>query len=218
MDKIDRLIEEAGIITRIKNLLQKINPLPKNVLQRIRQKYRSRLTNIEEAKITAAPKIEGETDNRDTCYTSIMKLIGKERLIKKYPHLSDFLEAYEEKGGPFVETQKNKMSFEDLKPGTIIFLEYKDPAVSTVNRSFGKFGIRQKTEVYPGHLMIYVGKDPSKKKEPYMVLHNGGVQDDRMVGGSGLELQLEAMNNKWIVKKHKYYTIMLLDYKTIDKL
>ncbi len=212
--KISNLIEES-ILDQIKKMITTLGVLPKNILEKIKQKYRA--TSLEEAQ-TPAPKIEGITNNRDTCYTSVMKLIDKEKLIDKYDSLYDFIEAYHKKNSKIIKLHDVKI--ENLKPGTILYYKFKEEHTSTVNRGYGKFGMKQKEETSAGHLEIYLGVDPAPKNKAnkYVTLGAEYTGDHQGIGGTGLELNLDyqsqAVMNKKTPGKYKEY-IEVLDYNTI---
>ncbi len=210
--KISNLIEES-IMGQIKKLLQGIGTIPKKILDRIKQKYRA--TSLEEAQ-TPAPKIEGKTDYRDTCYTSVMKLINKDPLIKKYNDLDAFIDAYRIKNKDKIYL--NKVDIKDLKPGTIIYHEYLEPGVATINRSFGKFGLEQEENVTVGHLEIYLGVDPKRNKDKHAILGNAYPAADRPNIGTMQELTLDYKTDSEMKKplNPKYWLFPeALDYNTI---
>ncbi len=214
--KISKLIEES-ITQRMKNLLQKIGVLPKNILDKIIKKYR--VKHLEETQ-TPAPKIEGTTNSRDTCLTAVLKLIGKEKLIDKYDSSYDFMKAYHAKNSNIIKLHEVKV--ENLKPGTVLF--YKGPYEnsSTVNRGYGKFGMEQQDEISAGHFEIYLGVDDTNKKNKYVLLGNQHNSDDRTIVGSNLELTLSYVSSSWMNKKRPEGSypeyIEVLDYNTINKM
>ncbi len=215
--KISKLIEES-ISQRMRNLLQKIGVLPKNILDKIIKKYR--VKHLEETQ-TPAPKIEGTTNSRDTCLTAVLKLIGKEKLIDKYDSSYDFMKAYHAKNSNIIKLHEVKV--ENLKPGTVLF--YKGPYEnsSTVNRGYGKFGMEQQDEISAGHFEIYLGvDDTASKKDKYVTLGNQYNHDDRTIVGSSLELTLNYEPSSWMNKKPSgsggLEYIEVLDYNTINKM
>ncbi len=219
--KISNLIEES-IGKQFLSLLQKIGVLPKKILDKIKQKYK--VKPLEEAQ-TGAPKIEGTTNSRDTCYTAVMKLIGEENIINKHETLHDFIVAYHEKSPKVIKL--HDVTVQKLKPGTILFYKFKYQSLSTVNRGYGKFGVKQQDEAVVGHLEIYLGVDEGKNKtsnkdDKYVTLGNEYVGDDRAVSGSALELKLDyqtaaSMNRKPSANAGLDY-VEVLDYNTIKKM
>jgi len=217
--KIENLIEEAileKINNSIKNFLKNFGAIPNNILNNIKRKFK--VKTLEEVSAPAgAKRIEGETDSRDTCYTSIMKLIGQERLPKKYPTLADFMDAYHKKV-PNPPTA-DQIKVQNMKPGTVIFIKREEPSYSDVNRGYSqKFGVYQKEERVVGHMLIYLGEDPNKGQKKYVTLHNAWVGDDREVAGAGLELSLDHDGAGWFNKKHKSSVLELLDYNKIKNM
>jgi len=123
--KIDKLLEESFLKaaqSKIQKIFNKIKPIPKNILDKIYQKFNTK-NIIQEATFKPAPKIEGETDSRDSCYTAVMKLIGKPNLVKKYKNLDAFLEKYTKLQPVMIavsnQSQKG-IAPKQLKPGTIL--------------------------------------------------------------------------------------------------
>ncbi len=216
--KISMLIEES-ISQRLKNLLQNIGVLPKKIMDKIIRKYR--VKSLEEAQ-APAPKIEGTINSRDTCYTAVMKLIDKENLISKYDSSYDFIEGYHKKNTNIIKLHDVKI--ENVKPGTILFYKYPYDGVSTVNRGYGKFGMKQNTEVSSGHFEIYLGVDSAKsnKADKYVTLGNQYTHDDRTMVGSGLELTLDYQSAKEMNKKpsgeNGLEYVEILDYNTIKSM
>jgi len=212
MRKIDDLIEES-ILKVLKSWINKIT-IPKNIFDKIKKKFRISLEEV-----AAAPKVDGITTPNDTCYTAVMKLIDKKNLIRKYETLADFMEAYYKKNKP---KMLSDVKVENLKPGTILFAKYKHPSKSVVNRGYGKFGLEQFYEVGVGHLMIYMGTDPSYKPKNYVVLGNSPTGDDRSIIGTGLELQLEYYSKTELNKKSPLWDsvccIEILDYNIIKSM
>ena len=213
--KVYKLIEES-INTILKNLLSKIGVIPQNILDKIKQKYRAK--TLEEA-VTPAPKISGKTNSRDTCYTAVMKLIGQERLIKKYDSSYDFIQAYHDKNPTILKLHDVKIK--NVKPGTIFFYPGgPEDSFSTVNRGYGKYGIEQQTEGSSGHFEIYLGVDETKGNSKYVTLGNQFADDDRAMIGSHLELTLSYETEKEMNQKSNHETqyTEILDYNTIKKM
>ncbi len=215
--KISKLLEES-MSSQIKKLLQNIGVIPKRVLDKIIKKYR--VKPLEEAQ-TPAPKIEGTTNSKDTCLTAVLKLIGKEKLIKKYDSSYEFIKAYHDKNPNIIKLHEAKI--ENLKPGTIFFYKYTTEDHSTVNRGYGKFGMKQQDEISAGHFEIYLGVDATRsKKDKYVTLGNQYTHDDRTMIGSGLELTLNYEPSSWLNKKpsgkNSFDYIEVLDYNTINKM
>ncbi len=213
--KITKLIEES-VTSLITNLLKSIGVLPKKILDKIKKKYRT--YHLEESQ-TPAPKIEGTTTLRDTCYTAMLKLIGNEKLIKKYETLDDFIEAYHKKNKKVVKL--NDIKIENLKPGTILFYKFKDRIDYSVKRGYGKFGVISENEAIVGHIDIFMGTDSSKNKnKKYVFLGNEFLEDDRIAAGSGLELNIyysSANEMNKAASEYREYT-EVLDYNTIIKM
>jgi hypothetical protein len=218
--KIEKLIEEAilqKISDKIKRIIEKIKPIPSNILEDIKRKYKAKTSKkLEEAAHIPVKKIQGDISVYDTCYTAIMKLIDQEKKLKKYPDLRTFMEAYHKKIPNPPTTDQVKV--QNLKPGTIIFMKYKDPPTAMVNTGFHKFGITQSEVQGIGHMMLYLGEDPSKGKKKYVSLHNSYLGDDRSVPGSGLELKLEYDSKERYNKKFGSISLEILDYNILKNL
>jgi len=211
-EKINKLIEES-IQKYVKKILHDISILPNKYLTIIKQKYNIKIKEEIQESISTAKVIEGEISPLDTCYTAVMKLIGLSSKIKKYPIMANFIHAYIQKYSKLLELDFKNI--DDLKPGTIIFLEAKTQSSYSVNRTYDSFGIGQKKETSVGHLMIFIGK----KDNNYLFLNNTLIGDDRKnhVIGSGLELKINRWTSKNL-KKISGYKIKILDYKKMASL
>ena len=208
--KIERLIEEA-FMQKVKQLLKKIKPIPNTILDKIKQKFKIPKV-LEETKVMPAPKIEGMTNMTDTCYTAVMKLINKPGLIKKYPSLYEFLEAYKKKGGELIPVKN--IGVDNLKPGTITIIHSENKLKYIANRGFGPHGLISQRESSGGHMGIYMGKEKISRPNKYLVLHNTWIDSEINHPGADLQLVLERKTKQQLQKDK----IKALDYQIIEKM
>lgn len=162
----------------------------------------------------ASKRIEGTVNMTDTCYTAVMKLIGKENLLKK-THYSGgkFLELYAKIAKPIPITKAN---VNKLKKGVVILDKYKpnDAFSIKLNDHYDENGISNKNGWVKGiaHFMIVI--DPKK----YLVLHSTSkLKQGRLSVGMGSNLELVIQEYKPLFKNLDG-TNYALDMNVINKM
>jgi len=159
-------------------------------------------------------RIEGTTNMNDSCYTAIMKLIGREDLLKStLGSGGKFMERYEKIAKPIKLTKQNAHK---LKKGNIILPRYEPETGFKIklNDHYDTNGVSNKNgwTKSVAHFVIVI--DPKK----YLILHNSVKSKvGNIPGGIGqrLELLIEAKPKLF---NDPASTSVVLDMNVIDKM
>jgi len=163
-------------------------------------------------------RIEGEVNLTDTCFTGIIKLIGKKKLLEKYKYSGEkFLDKYAEIKKPIKLTKKN---IKKVKKGTIILFWYQ-PDSSKRN------GVKLNNMYQNGQLYNTIGTvgnaahfgiviDPNR----YLILHTSNRSFDSTGNPIGVGSQLELLIQSFpkFFKEPESKDYYALDMNVINKM
>jgi len=214
---------------KVKSFFASINPIKLDDFIKKNFKFnkenRSKIKDIfestkvkEDESFAPSKRIEGRINMTDTCFTAVMRLIGKKNLLDKYDFSgSKFLDGYAEIKAPIRLTNKN---ISKVKKGTIIIFNY-EPDPNKRNR-FKMNNMYKKGHLYnnnkftasSAHFCIVI--DP----EEYLIMHNstrGRVKNGEPIGmGSHLELIIQEFPE--IFKEPESRVLHALDMNVINKM
>jgi len=220
--KIKKYLIQENIISGIKNVanniknLSLIKPISNMNLKKIINYFKTTLHESTNLKVKPAKKLEGHTNMTDTCFTSVMKIIGKEKLLKKYEYSgSVFLDKYVEIAEP---VKVNKSNVKNIKSGTVILFWWeKDKNARNGIKLMNNFKNGMLYHDGPmvesaAHFGIII--DPKEQLILHNTIHN--YDDGGTPGGIGshLELSIDKKPN-FFNGKIEYYA---LDMNVIDRM
>jgi len=220
-----QIILESSILDKLKSFWAMINPIKLDKFIKNSKDLSSKDKKLIEESSSKKPKkenigaaskrIKGETTMMDSCYTSIMKLIGREDLLKSTQSSgSIFLNEYEKITKPIKLTSSNA---KQLKKGHIILFWYEpNPGKRNgflFNNKFDENGLSNNGNWVESAAHFGIVIDPKK----YLILHNSvyHYENNGDIGGIGSHLALQIQPKKDIFKGNRGF---VLDMKVIDKM
>jgi hypothetical protein len=226
-----------SLITKVKNALginpsklakyekeaKKLKEKSKELNESTESTESAKSSNVKKAK--AISKIKGEINAIDSCFTAIMKLAGKDKIIDLTKgSLGLFIKKYYDYFGEPIKITKQNVKY--LKKGHIITVTTNLPNDKNYKKVTGEYNIATKFDEKHGlmrtgyrqpyisteaHMMIIL--DPKDK----IILHNGSTFSGKAnPPGSKLALQVEKITP--VFDDPEKLKIYLYDLKLIDKL